>query len=78
MGHHKRYIDKQVILSAFKESGAKGVVRLYSSDGIVTPSDSTVCNYINKIMFKNESVQSKEYLIETYMLQLLEGLYEFK
>ena len=78
MGFNKRHIDKEKIISTFKEHGAKGVVNLYRADAIFMPADSPVCFYIDKIMSKEETTEYKESLIETYMIQLLEGLYEFR
>jgi len=78
MGFNKRYIDKERIVSAFKNDGAKGVIGLYKADAIITPVDSAVCNYIKKIMDREETVEYKKHLIEIYMVQLLEGLYTFK
>jgi hypothetical protein len=78
MGFNKRYMDKERIVSAFKNNGAKGVTDLYKADAIITPADSPVCNYIEKIMSKEETIEYKQNLIEVYMIQLLEGLYKFK
>jgi len=78
MGFNKRYMDKERIVSAFKNDGAKGVTDLYKADAIITPADSPVCNYIEKIMSKEETIEYKQNLIEVYMIQLLEGLYKFK
>ena len=78
MGFNKRHIDKERIVSAFKDGGAKGVIDLYKADAIFMPADSPVCNYIDKIMSKEETVEYKQNLIEVYMVQLLEGLYNFK
>ena len=71
-------MDKERIVSAFKNDGAKGVTDLYKADAIITPADSPVCNYIEKIMSKEETIEYKQNLIEVYMIQLLEGLYKFK
>ena len=78
MGFNKRHIDKERIVSAFKDGGAKGVTDLYKADAIFMPADSPVCNYIDKIMSKEETAEYKQNLIEVYMVQLLEGLYNFK
>jgi len=78
MGFNKRHIDKERIISAFKQDGAIGVTKLYNADAIFMPADSTVCHYIDKIMSKDETIEYKQNLIEVYMLQLLEGLYKFK
>tara|TARA_R110000744_G_scaffold369298_2_gene479476 strand:+ start:254 stop:490 length:237 start_codon:yes stop_codon:yes gene_type:complete len=78
MGFNKRYMDKEKIVGAFKNYGAKGITDLYKADAIITPADSPVCKYIGKIMSKEETVEYKRNLIEVYMIQLLEGLYIFK
>jgi len=78
MGFNKRYIDKEKIVSAFKNDGAKGITDLYKADAIMTPADSPVCHYIEKIMSKEETIEYKQNIIEVYMIQLLEGLYKFK
>ena len=78
MGFNKRYIDKERIVSAFKQDGGRGVTDLYKADAIILQGDSHICNYIDKIMSKEETVEHKQQLIEIYMLQLLEGLYPFK
>jgi len=78
MGFNKRHIDKERIVAAFKQDGGKGVTDLYKADAIFMPADSTVCNYIEKIMSKKVPSKNKQQLIEIYMLQLLEGLYPFK
>ena len=79
MGFHKRYISKQVIISAFKENGAERVSDLYiKSDAITTEPNSPICKYITKIMHLNETLEYKHHLINVYMMQLLEGLYPHK
>ena len=78
MGFNKRYIDKERIVSAFKHDGGRGVTDLYKADAIILQGDSHICNCIDKIMSKEETVEHKQQLIEIYMLQLLEGLYPFK
>jgi len=78
MGFNKRYMDKERIVSVFKSDGAKGIIDLYKADAIITPADSPVCNYIEKIISKEETLEYKINLIEVYMIQLLEGLYKFK
>ena len=78
MGFHKRHLDRDRIVSAFKNGGADGVVDLYKADSIQQPSDSHICNYIEKIMCKEETIEYKKHLIDTYMMQLLEGLYVYK
>tara|TARA_R110002074_G_scaffold162041_3_gene320472 strand:+ start:337 stop:573 length:237 start_codon:yes stop_codon:yes gene_type:complete len=78
MGFNKRHLDKEIIISAFKQGGSKGVTDLYKADAIIQPADSPVCHYIEKIMCKEESIEYKRHLIDTYMVQLLEGLYPFK
>lgn len=78
MGFNKRYLDKERIISAFQQEGSKGVTDLYKADAIIQTADSPICHYIEKIMSKDESLGYKQHLIETYMIQLLEGLYPFK
>ena len=79
MGFNKRYLDKERVISAFKQDGAKGVTDLFiKTDAIIIPADSPVCHYVEKIMSKEESIEYKQNLIEVYMTQLLEGLYKFK
>ena len=78
MGFNKRHIDKERIISAFKQDGAVGVTDLYKADAIFMPVDSPICHYIDKIMSKDETIEYKQNLIEVYMVQLLEGLYKFK
>jgi len=77
MGFNKRHIDKEIIVSAFKDNGAKGIINLYKADAIFMPADSTVCNYIDKIVCNDDTIKNKQRLIEDYMTQLLEGLYKF-
>ena len=71
-------MDKERIVSTFKNDGAKGVTDLYKADAMIMPADSPVCHYIDKIMSKEETIEYKQNLIEVYMIQLLEGLYKFK
>lgn len=78
MGFNKIYIDKERIISTFKQNGAKGVADLYKADAIIQTAGSPICNYIEKIMNKSEDIEYKHNLIEVYMTQLLEGLYSFK
>ena len=78
MGFNKRYIDKERIVAAFRQDGGRGVTDLYRADAIILEGDSYICNYIDKVMSKDETVEHKQELIELYMLQLLEGLYPFK
>jgi len=76
MGFNKRYLDKDKIISAFRQTGSQGVIDLYKADAIIIESRCPVCHYIDKIMSKNETYKYKENLIEVYMTQLLEGLYK--
>jgi len=78
MGFNKRHINKDRILSVYKNSGAKGVADLYNADAIITPPNSSVCNYVQKIMSSDNTTKQKRHLIEIYIYQLLEGLYEYK
>jgi len=78
MGFNKRYINKEQIISAFTNNGAVGVSDLYKADAIILPTDSPICNYIDKIMEKKKSIEHKHHLINLYMIQILEGLYLFK
>ena len=75
MGFNKRYLDKDRIISSFKQNGSQGVVDLYNADAIIIEGNSPVCHYIDKVMSKNETIEYKKNLIEIYMSQLLEGLY---
>tara|TARA_B100000287_G_C20044291_1_gene547740 strand:- start:118 stop:357 length:240 start_codon:yes stop_codon:yes gene_type:complete len=78
MGFNKRYLDKDRIISSFKQEGALGVTNLYRADAVIIESRCPICHYIDKIMSKNESIEYKHNLIEVYMSQLLEGLYTSK
>jgi hypothetical protein len=78
MGFNKRYINKEKISSAFKQGGAKGVTDLYKVEAVIIPPDSNVCDYIGKINNMSVSIKHKHELIDIYMYQLLEGLYEYK
>tara|TARA_R110000744_G_scaffold151931_2_gene265647 strand:+ start:1463 stop:1699 length:237 start_codon:yes stop_codon:yes gene_type:complete len=78
MGFDKRHISKERILSSFRNYGAKGVTDLYVADAVFMPADSNICNYIEKINNMSVTIEHKHKLIETYMLQLLEGLYKYK
>jgi len=78
MGFNKRYIDKEKIISAFKSNAGKGVTDLYKADAIILEGNSPICHYIDKIMSKDETLEYKQNLIEVYMSQLLEGLYQYE
>ena len=78
MGFNKRYLDKDRIVSAFQQDGAKGVTDLYRADAIILEGNSPMCNYIDKVICKDIDIKKKHELIEQYMLDMLEGLYPFK
>jgi hypothetical protein len=78
MGFNKRYIDKERIVSAFKNGGAEGVSDLYKADAIIQTADSPICNYIDKIMSKNKDLEYRKNLINKFFIQLFEGLYPYK
>ncbi len=78
MGFNKRHIDKERIVSAFKNNGAEGVTDLYKADAIFTPADSPICNYMDKVISLDTTTKQKHKLIEMYITNMLEGLYKFK
>ena len=78
MGFNKRYINKEQIISSFKNNGAVGVSDLYKADAIILPTDSPICKYITKIMDRDETLKYKHHLINIYMMEILEGLYPLK
>ena len=68
MGFNKRHINKDRILSVYKNSGAKGVADLYNADAIITPPNSSVCNYVQKIMSSDNTTKQKRHLRGTEII----------